>query len=594
MNKFIFVFLLLVSGHAYSGIETDYDKHVNYAKGLVTDVQSRSNYGLSATDYCAPTDTACLNEVKKPNYKGASDVTISNDATTKYSSNQDALDIQNRFNQGRPDLKNDPAYTHAFVGQENAYEITHGISTEYADCDTGQICADKLEEQFCHLPTNNPVTCSQTPYTTHTTGTLHWLKQGLGDEYVYDEWLGWHLPWQYYNRFPSVPSLPSTITYVKLPPLVVFQADHDVFINGQYIKTITPNQSGWLSDQIEFSTNVVVTSNPVQLTYKARGVVWGRNEPPLAHVVPTTPNIYLQVNTKKHNVAWADSCGTLLPECKQAHHRCVEGAETRYWEGVYTYLPCWKYEKTYKCDITDTCGDLSDAVVLEESCSLNVEGICVEKAIRKQVTVRECKDAELSCGVNTFCLDGDCYDPQASQSSSEDFNKNVSALAALSEAAENLSDPPEIFEGKPMQCTDKAFGFADCCKDGGWGTSAGLAQCSASEEALGQAKEKKLTVYVGSFCARKIFGKCLKKKQSYCVFDSKLARIVQQDGRRQIGKNFGSSESPNCRGLSPDEMQRMNFDNMNFSDFYSDLNSNIDVPSPNEIQKRITTQMETN
>ncbi|MGF1703515.1 type-F conjugative transfer system mating-pair stabilization protein TraN [Photobacterium makurazakiensis] len=585
MSKLSLLPILLFSSVALAGIETDYDNHVGYAKGLTGDVQSRSNYGFSATDYCNPTDSACINEVNNPNYKGANDVTISNDSTTEYFSSPEALDIQDNFNEGRPDLRTDPAYTHAFVGQENAYEITHGISTQYADCNTGQVCAEKVEEQYCHIPTNNPVKCNSTPYVQGTVGSQQWLALPARR---YNSF------WFLYDRYPSASSLPATVRQLKLNGVLSSPQGTPVYVNGRYVATIRSNWSDgtWYYTGV-INTNIVVTSNPIVVTvnqpyynigstsFHSTTYSGGRTQ-------------YILLDAKRHNISWADSCDSMLPECQQTNHRCVEGAETRYWEGVYTYLPCWKYETTYQCDFPDTCGDLSDAVILEETCSLNVEGVCVEKSIRKEVTVMECKDAELSCGVNTFCLDGDCYDPEPSQSPTEDFNKNISGLAALSEAAENLTDPPRIFQGEAMKCTDKAFGFADCCKDGGWGTGIGLAQCSSTEKALGQAKEKKVTVYVGSYCASKFLGSCTRKKKSYCVFDSKLARIIQQDGRRQIGMTFGSSKSPDCRGLTPEEMQRMNFDNMNFSDFYSDLNSNMDIPNPNEIQNRITTQLEAN
>ncbi len=59
-----------------------------------------------------------------------------------------------------------------------------------------------------------------------------------------------------------------------------------------------------------------------------------------------------------------------------------------------------------------------------------------------------------------------------------------------------------------------------------------MSSCSSDEKALGKAKEKKLTVYVGEYCSKKVLGVCLEKKRGYCQFDSKLARIVQEQGRR--------------------------------------------------------------
>ena len=60
---------------------------------------------------------------------------------------------------------------------------------------------------------------------------------------------------------------------------------------------------------------------------------------------------------------------------------------------------------------------------------------------------------------------------------------------------------------------------------------------------------------------------CLEYKHSYCVFDSKLARILQVEGRLAQGINpqaFGTAEAPRCAGFSVDEMQRLDLSLMDF------------------------------
>jgi hypothetical protein len=59
--------------------------------------------------------------------------------------------------------------------------------------------------------------------------------------------------------------------------------------------------------------------------------------------------------------------------------------------------------------------------------------------------------------------------------------------------------------------------------------------------AIGKAKAKKITVSVGDRCDRQVAGVCLQTSHVYCVFDGKLARIIQEQGRRdQLGVKFGS------------------------------------------------------
>ena len=144
-----------------------------------------------------------------------------------------------------------------------------------------------------------------------------------------------------------------------------------------------------------------------------------------------------------------------------------------------------------------------------------------------------------------------------------------------------------------MQCTDAAFGFADCCADGGWGTSSGLASCNEEEEALGKAKEKKLTIYIGDYCAEKILGACIRKKKSYCVYDNKMARIIQQQGAiAQLGTSLGAPDNAHCDPITPEQLQKINFDLIDFSDFYDDMYNNMTLPDTSEIKARVSSALE--
>ena len=89
---------------------------------------------------------------------------------------------------------------------------------------------------------------------------------------------------------------------------------------------------------------------------------------------------------------------------------------------------------------------------------------------------------------------------------------------------------------------------------------------------------------------------CVQKSQVYCVFQGKLARIIQEQGRRdQLGVSFGSGDNPDCRGITVDELQHVDFDRVNFSDFYEDLMNNQTVPDTSaqvkQIKDRIAAQV---
>ena len=62
-------------------------------------------------------------------------------------------------------------------------------------------------------------------------------------------------------------------------------------------------------------------------------------------------------------------------------------------------------------------------------------------------------------------------------------------------------------------------------------------------------------VFVGSQCTDDSFGACISRDRVLCCFNSPLARLAQESAIPQFGRDFGSVELPNCRGLKGGEIQ---------------------------------------
>ncbi len=156
------------------------------------------------------------------------------------------------------------------------------------------------------------------------------------------------------------------------------------------------------------------------------------------------------------------------------------------------------------------------------------------------------------CGGDVFCLDGEC--DKATSGKSNDFGQAVSELAALATAGKDVAALNGVdvraFTGKAKFCKKFAAGFSNCCKDSGWGRGCGAGTLQQRGKGAGQSEKDKLTVSIGEFCSKRFWGFAPEKKRSYCQFDSKLAQIVQQQGRNgQLHIGFGGASSPDCRGL---------------------------------------------
>ena len=160
--------------------------------------------------------------------------------------------------------------------------------------------------------------------------------------------------------------------------------------------------------------------------------------------------------------------------------------------------------------------------------------------------------------------------------SNENMYKALAQLEGLKQVSKHMEGSPiaSIFKGEDLRCSINFGGaFKNCClKDGGWGSSAGLGtKCTADEETLKKAREDKRCVYLGTRIKKKVAGVVLSKEQVHCCFPSKVARAIQEGARRQLGMNFGSVESPNCRGLTPQELERVDFGKLDLSDAFFDI-----------------------
>lgn len=310
-----------------------------------------------------------------------------------------------------------------------------------------------------------------------------------------------------------------------------------------------------------------------------------------------TLNYLVEENTLKPNVEWDSNCTTNTENAIELKAQCTQPGETRTFEregkNFQIHQDCWEYSYHYLINESsdNECKKYEDnpnCTAAERECLLQENGSCIRHRVKYQCQ-KTVKTDGYVCGDKFFCSDGSCSDIENNVNS--DFGHAVSQLATLAQAGKDIgldANNLKAFSGRPMYCRKSGFGFSDCCKDSGWGNKLGLAKCNSEENALGQAKEKKLVVYVGTFCSKKILKKCIQRKSSYCVFDNKLARIIQYQGRSgQLGIGFGGAGSPDCRGMSVDELQKIDFNRMDYSDFYDELNERTNMPDRNQIMEHM-------
>ena len=189
-------------------------------------------------------------------------------------------------------------------------------------------------------------------------------------------------------------------------------------------------------------------------------------------------------------------------------------------------------------------------------------------------------DGKLQCSPHPCLVNSNGGDPII-ESSGEPAGINDADNNGWDENG-NCSGEILIFNGKDHRCRhkDKLLGLTGggCCdKDK---VFMGLVSCKESEKNLAKLKDQKRCHEVGEYCSKKInlgFTKvCIQYSKSHCCFNSLLGRIFQEQGRQQLGIGWGGGDSPNCRGFTPEQFQKLDFSRINLQEFIDTLTVQVD------------------
>jgi len=170
-------------------------------------------------------------------------------------------------------------------------------------------------------------------------------------------------------------------------------------------------------------------------------------------------------------------------------------------------------------------------------------------------------------------------------------NQNLALAATWLSMTKNVEEDwdPErlrIFTGTRSTCDFSTIGrsLINCCDSD---PDKLIGKCSDEEIALARDKHDLKAHLIGTHCVDKgPFGVCLRKEEVYCSMKSELGRMVQEQGRAQLGLGWGSADSPQCDGFTVEQFSSLNFQAMDFTEWYKNVSANID-PSV------ITTEMAT-
>jgi conjugal transfer mating pair stabilization protein TraN len=304
--------------------------------------------------------------------------------------------------------------------------------------------------------------------------------------------------------------------------------------------------------------------------------------------------------------------------CKDDTKVCTEGKATRNVDGMQISRDCWKSSYIKSCEVIskDDCKNLarSSGCYYRDPGKVDYRDPEVVKGRDMEVT-EHCKvlDYYGNC-LNIFkqfvckgtIFETEKYKEVVFNPSKKNAAKRLSCLAAgvvienknngadmastLSklQTAHQMSDGvsgneaglknkrvvENIFPGKQFECEIKVLNAMDCCAIDGWLQQLFDLRCGETCKQLVELRKNGQCVLAGEENETAIisFGKL---KKSFICYESKLARLIQEGARSQLHRSYsiGSSGRYDASGLSIGDIERVDFDRINLSEFYTEVNA---------------------
>ena len=95
--------------------------------------------------------------------------------------------------------------------------------------------------------------------------------------------------------------------------------------------------------------------------------------------------------------------------------------------------------------------------------------------------------------------------------------------------------------------------------------------CEQDEFELGAKRELKACTRVGGYCRSDILGICIEKRDAYCCFNTPLARILNEQIRPQLGRDWGDPKAPDCQGIDVADFSRVDWNQVNLDEWLAIL-----------------------
>ncbi len=100
-----------------------------------------------------------------------------------------------------------------------------------------------------------------------------------------------------------------------------------------------------------------------------------------------------------------------------------------------------------------------------------------------------------------------------------------------------------------------------------------------------------MCIFLGVTCEKRLFGNCVQEREVMCCYDSLMSKLINEQGKPQLGLGFGTVDEPNCEGFTQIQFQSLDFSKIDLSTYYDEIRHKqqdlIEEDMTNELQDDI-------
>ncbi|MCG6268467.1 conjugal transfer protein TraN [Vibrio furnissii] len=585
--------------------------------------QGKANYNVN--DYCDG-DSNCVSQVNNPSqksyYTDSTNASSQADHDKKLTSDGgQALNNSNFSSEVAERQKNkqtvdltDPSY-----GVYNNY-VTDAATNHYSSCKAGTLGGGLSQStKSCVASTGANLSCKyvlqQSPTETEVRRVTKTVSYSLGSRGVWmpGHGLGSVSAFRKHWSYPITFTLPkSNVTLLNITMKGGCSGKDSYWDNlgNKHSEKHTVK----LYDMLKYGNTTKSSNNqPVSFNFNKKitnnKVTGGTfyNASDSGKVCPTFTATYEYLVPK---LEWKPTCNTQIMtqyNCSVANEACSVGQGTRTISGEVYTQSCWEKTQNWTCPVEDTCKllprkpvDISSmkegdtyCETSKSKCILNVNGVCLQTQNEESCSTKLPDDLDLNCDLDLPCngtqeeRDNNPNCKLDNYYTGTSMSTAITKLSILNEIGGHFDpDTLRFFSGESMACDKGILGAFNCCTDSGWANDVGAHSCSTEEKDLAIAKNKNMAIEVGTYCAEKTaLGVCIRKKTSYCVYNSEISKITMSSAQSQLGKSFGAAKSPDCTGLTEKQITDLNWEVIDWSPVVGDVT--VTIPSIDALKDKV-------